>query len=99
MKVAFITEMGFTGKINADHPNMRTEFAWMYALNADHFPIYSWNSIKGYDHVFIIFPKGQINYSVLGVKLQNIPNPHSELLSSDWLNTLKENNNKIAHAE
>ena len=36
-KVAFLTEMGFKGKILSDHPNMRTEFAWMYALNADHF--------------------------------------------------------------
>ena len=37
MKIAFITEMGFEGKIPSNHPNMRTEFAWMHALNADHF--------------------------------------------------------------
>ena len=37
MKVAFLTEMEFEGKISDDHPNMRTEFAWMNALEADHF--------------------------------------------------------------
>ena len=37
MKVAFFTEMTFNGKIPRNHPNMRTEFAWMVALNADHY--------------------------------------------------------------
>lgn len=37
MKVAFFTEMGFTGKVSRTHTNMRTEFAWMVALNADHY--------------------------------------------------------------
>lgn len=37
MKVAFFTEMGFNGKIPRTHKNMRTEFAWMVALNADHY--------------------------------------------------------------
>jgi len=36
MNIAFFTEMNFTGKIPRDHPNMRTEFAWMCALEADH---------------------------------------------------------------
>jgi hypothetical protein len=37
MKIAFFTEMGFNGKVLRTHPNMRTEFAWMVALNADHY--------------------------------------------------------------
>jgi len=37
MSVAFFTEMGFNGKIPRKHPNMRTEFAWMVALDADHY--------------------------------------------------------------
>ena len=37
MKVAFFTEMGFTGKVPRTHTNMRTEFAWMVALDADHY--------------------------------------------------------------
>ena len=39
MKIAFLSQMGFTGKIPRNHPNMRTEFAWMYALKANHFNI------------------------------------------------------------
>ena len=37
MEVAFFTEMGFNGKIPRTHSNMRTEFAWMVALDADHY--------------------------------------------------------------
>lgn len=37
MKVAFFTEMGFSGKVPRTHSNMRTEFAWMVALDADHY--------------------------------------------------------------
>lgn len=37
MKVAFFTEMGFNGKVPRTHTNMRTEFAWMVALDADHY--------------------------------------------------------------
>ena len=47
MKVAFFTEMGFTGKVPRDNPNMRTEFAWMCALEADHYNINS-DSINSY---------------------------------------------------
>jgi len=35
--IAFFTEMGFTGKVPRTHTNMRTEFAWMVAMNADHY--------------------------------------------------------------
>ncbi len=37
--VAFFTEMGFIGKVPRTHTNMRTEFAWMVAMNADHYPL------------------------------------------------------------
>lgn len=37
MKIAFFTEMNFQGKIPRNHKNMRTEFAWMVALGADHY--------------------------------------------------------------
>ena len=39
MKIAFFTEMGFHGKIPRTHDNMRTEFAWMCALDAEHYNI------------------------------------------------------------
>ena len=37
MKVAFFTEMGFRGKVPRNFPNCRTEYAWMIALDADHY--------------------------------------------------------------
>jgi hypothetical protein len=60
MNIAFFTEMGFQGKIPRSHSNMRTEFAWMHALNADHFYLHNNLRVRDYDHVFIIFPKGQL---------------------------------------
>lgn len=37
MKIAVFTEMQFRGKIDREHKNMRTEFAWMTSLDAEHF--------------------------------------------------------------
>ena len=59
MKIAFVSELPFMGKVTEENTEMRTEFAWMCALKADHFPITSQN-IEGYDLVIIIFPKGEV---------------------------------------
>ena len=100
MKIAFLTEMGFDGKIPADHPNMRTEFAWMHALDADHFNIHMFGSAKRlreYDHVFIIFPKGKVFLSAEGSKIIDGVNPISELVKQPIVERLKENGNKKIH--
>ena len=99
MKIAFLTEMGFDGYIEKSHPNMRTEFAWMNALHANHIPISKYNEVSGYDHVFIIFPKGQLNLNAVASKIGNTPNPHSELLNSNWLYKLKEKNKKVYYVQ
>ena len=41
MRIAFFTEMPFKGKVSRTHNNMRTEFAWMVALNATHYNLKS----------------------------------------------------------
>ena len=56
MKIAFFTEMGFTGKVPRIHENMRTEFAWMCALQADHYPI-NLEPNSEYDLGIVIIPK------------------------------------------
>ena len=56
MKVAFFTEMGFEGKIPRNHPNMRTESAWMVALDADHYPLTQIPNTE-YDLGIVITPK------------------------------------------
>ena len=57
MKIAYFTEMGFDGKIDrTTHNNMRTEFAWMSALDADHYNISS-KLTQDYDLGIVIVPK------------------------------------------
>jgi hypothetical protein len=56
MKIAFFTEMGFRGKVPRTHPNMRTEFAWMVALDADHYNLND-NVSQKYDLGIVITPK------------------------------------------
>tara|TARA_B100000959_G_scaffold281493_1_gene345676 strand:+ start:149 stop:1072 length:924 start_codon:yes stop_codon:yes gene_type:complete len=64
MKVAFFTEMGFTGKVPRNHPNMRTEFAWMCALEADHYNIHSDSIPDYYDIGVIIVPKNSPGFDI-----------------------------------
>ena len=65
MTIAFMTEMDFEGKIPRTHPNMRTEFAWMCALEADHYPLTTASrfleKISTYDVAIIIVPKNSNN--------------------------------------
>jgi hypothetical protein len=99
-KIAFLTEMGFVGKVPANHPNMRTEFAWMHALNADHYNLHLFGSSKnltGYDHVFIIFPKGKTFLSSEGSTLVRGTNPVSELLRQDIVERIKAKGNGSVH--
>jgi len=95
MKIAFLTELPFLGKTPPTYPNMRTEFAWMHALNADHFNLSLINQVNGYDHIFIIFPKGSVYLNSIGVKLSKDVNSTSELLRSNFIDTLKQTNGKV----
>tara|TARA_R110000868_G_scaffold8986_1_gene45524 strand:- start:14178 stop:15167 length:990 start_codon:yes stop_codon:yes gene_type:complete len=94
-KIAFLTEMGFSGKIREDHENMRTEFAWMSALNADHYPISLFYKVENYDHVFLIIPKGEVYLNAVGSRLVDKTNSINELLKSNFHKCLKEKNKKI----
>ena len=99
MKIAFLTEMGFEGIIPSTHPNMRTEFAWMHALNADHFHMGNFLNVKNYNHVFVIIPKGKLNLSAEGTKIGNQINPASSLLSSNLIKELKKTNSKVHYIQ
>ena len=71
MDIAFFTEMGFTGKIPRTHENMRTEFAWMCALNATHYPITSAQKISyetKIDLGIVIIPKKNPNFNLDSIK-------------------------------
>lgn len=97
MKVAFLTETTFNGKYPVDFPNARTEIAWMIALNADHFNIYQYGSVVGYDHVFVIIPKGRTFLSSDGCTIMTGINPASNILDEKFnlIPTLKSVNIKV----
>ena len=67
MSIAFFTEMGFKGKIPRDHNNMRTEFAWMVALDADHYHIKDIPN-KKYDLGITIIPKNNPEFNIESLK-------------------------------
>lgn len=95
MKIAFLTEMGFEGYITEDHSNARTEYAWFFALNAKHICIYHYQTVKDYDFVFVIFPKGRVFLDAVGSRISNEINPVSDLLSQNVVDVLKQNNKKV----
>ena len=60
MKILFLSELGHTEKVPRDYRHMRTEFAQMCALQADHFPIPqipSYNGSTDYDHIILLISK------------------------------------------
>lgn len=55
--------MGFMGKVSRTHDNMRTEFAWMVALDADHFN-YRQVPPSHYDLGIVIIPKENPEFDI-----------------------------------
>jgi hypothetical protein len=99
MNVAFLTEATYKGKWPATMPNARTEIAWQCTLNADHFNIYDYDAVKGYDAVFIIFPKGTVNLNAVGSQLIDTPNSDSKIFASPIVSVLKESNKKVCFVQ
>ena len=60
MKICYVTEMPFIGKIPRDTPMMRTEQGWPCALQADCFPFIHTPSER-YDIALVIIPKKNID--------------------------------------
>ena len=46
MKVLFFSGNSFEGKVGREYQNMRTEFAWMNALDAYHYNTTNLNKLK-----------------------------------------------------
>jgi len=59
MRIGFFSEGGYVGKIPRNHPNMRTDVAWVCALNATHHPIPHLIDLpdNSYDVGVLIVPK------------------------------------------
>ena len=70
MKIGFFSEGGYEGKVPRNHPNMRTDVAWVCALDATHHPIPTIGSLPDnlYDVGVMIIPKKRkplLNYPLL----------------------------------
>ena len=61
MKIAFFSEAGYQGKVSRDNPNMRTDVAWVCALDATHHPISTIHELpdNSYDVGIMILPKNR----------------------------------------
>jgi len=58
MKIAFFTEAGYSGKVPRNNPNMRTDQAWVCALDATHYCIFNLEKVNyKYDLGIVIIPK------------------------------------------
>ena len=70
MRTAFFSEAGYNGKVTRDNPNMRTDVAWVCALDAVHHPIPTIHELPddSYDVGIMILPKNRkslLNYPLL----------------------------------
>ena len=100
MKIAFMSELGVAGKVMRGEPNLRTEFAWMVALDADHYNLIRDPLPQGYDLVIVIIPKGEVFLNAVGVRMdKNASNPSSQLLHSNLISDLKEKNIKVGYVQ
>ena len=69
MKIAYFTEMGWEGKVDrTTHNNMRTEFAWMSALDADHYNVHAPKMKHDYDLGVVIVPKNNPEFNMATLK-------------------------------
>ncbi len=70
MNIAFFTEGQWQGKVPRDNSNMRTEMAWMCALDADHYNIHDGSTtyMGRYDLGIIIIPKNNPEFDLERIK-------------------------------
>lgn len=59
MNIGFFSEAGYEGKVPRNHPNMRTDVAWVCALDATHHPLSKIETLPDnlYDIGIMILPK------------------------------------------
>jgi hypothetical protein len=68
MRIAFFTEGGYQGKVDRNNQNMRTDLAWICALDAEHYNIHGGNIDGEYDLGVIIIPKKNPNFNLDRIK-------------------------------
>ena len=97
MRVAFLTETNYRGKWPQNFPNARTEIAWQLALDAEHYNIHEYEHVRGYDAVFIIFPKATVKLNAVGVEMTPPVGTDKDITiyQKPIVDTLKKHNKKV----
>lgn len=100
-KVIFLSEIDTSFKVEIDHQHMRTEKAWMYALNAEHKCMIDIQDVKDYDYVIIIWPKGETFLNQVGCELgeNNVNRISGALREIDLVATLKQYNKNVCYMQ
>jgi len=100
MKTAFLTEMGFWGLTTPENTNLRTEFAWMCALQSYHFNIHNYERVEGFDVVFVIFPKATVKLNAVGSEMTTSGiDKDISIYSKPIIQTLKKNNTLVCNVQ
>lgn len=100
MKTAFLTEMGFWGLTTPENTNLRTEFAWMCALQSYHFNIHNYERVEGFDVVFVIFPKATVKLNAVGSEMTTSGTDKDiSVYSKPIIQTLKKNNKLVCNVQ
>ena len=73
MNIAFFSEGQYQGKVSRTDPNLRTDLAWICALNADHWSLnQAPNPGMPYDLGIVIIPKHNPNFNMENYWLDEI---------------------------
>ncbi len=103
MNIAFLTETQYRGKWPANFVNSRTEICWQLALNSDHFNIHDYEQVKGYDAIFIIFPKALVKLNAVGIEMNYSNSDRDEhnikIYSKPVVETLKKYNKIVCNIQ
>ena len=86
MNIGFFSEAGYEGKVPRNHPNMRTDVAWVCALDATHHPL----------------PKIQalpVLVSIESPKMTQIRAPYARNISSGWVENQSFTNRPVRKIE
>ena len=70
MKIGFFSEAGYQGGVPRNHPNMRTDVAWVCALGAEHVPLPLVREVKKdtFDVGIVIIPKNKMKLAVSKIR-------------------------------
>jgi len=90
MKIGFFTEAGYEGGVPRNHPNMRTDVAWVCALNAYHHPLKYLEPGAGRDDSHGSISLNNVPSGGYDVGIVIIPKHKRHLIKIDLIKSIKQ---------